>query len=535
MSVAPPSAEEAAAFLESSDFVWHQRFELVPGVHTPGVNDIEWLLWRIDLPGDLTGMTVLDIGTTNGGTAFALERRGASVVAVDMVPPDLYGFERIRSFLGSSVRFVQASVYELPEILETTFDVVVFWGVLYHLRHPLLALDRVRRLCRGRLFVETAVADHEGGELRSLPAARFYRFGELGSDPTNWFAPTVAGLQDWVASAGFDVTAVDAWPEGSPTRSMVSATVVAGIPEYQRISYERPIRVHLEPEGAGDDSRPATAAAELIIERPPPTPSLLNPMSDYTGLPGTPDGPPLDDEEFPLPPDELRWRVTGHRDSDLVFRQIGRVSLDDQQIVLRLTGRTMESFESVLDFGCGCGRVMRHMAKISTHLSLHGCDIDGDAIAWASKNLPFATFRQNAPLPPLPYEDGQFDLVVNHSVFTHLPEDYQDAWLAELRRVVRPGGYLLLSVAGPFAFSGLVQTWLDHPADPSAMQREMDERGFVYVVNDAWQGSCFPDFYHSAFHSPAYVVNHWSRYLTVLAYAPQAALSFIDLVLLRRD
>lgn len=538
----PPTKQAALAFLESADFHWHQRFELVPGVYTPGVNDIEWLLTRVDLPADLTGLSVLDIGTTNGATAFSLERRGAEVIAVDVMPPELFGFERIRSFLGSSVQFVEASVYELPEILDRTFDVIIFWGVLYHLRHPLLALDRLRELSRGRLFVESAVADHELGHLRLHSVARFYRFDELGADPSNWFAPTVVAMQEWVASAGFDVTGAEAWPEAAPERALVSAHVATGIPEYQRIGYERPLRVEVRQRQL---AAPGEPMSRLPDEPPPVAPPFTRldtakrevPMPQSAGgrVAGRAATYDYADEAFPIPAEELRWRVTGNRGPESLFRETGRASLNDLETALRLTGRTIDSFDSVLDFGCGCGRVIRHMAGVGAQTSLHGCDIDADAVAWAAESLPFARFSKNEGLPPLPYDDDAFDLVVNHSVFTHLPEDYQDSWLEELRRVVRPGGFLLLTVAGPHAFSELVKAWLEHPADPSPMQQTMQEKGFLYIADDSWQGTCFPEFYHSAFHTPNYVVDHWGRYLTVLAYLPLGALRYQDMVLLRRD
>jgi SAM-dependent methyltransferase len=210
-------------------------------------------------------------------------------------------------------------------------------------------------------------------------------------------------------------------------------------------------------------------------------------------------------------------------------------SANDLEKVLSFAGVRLAEAERVLDFGAGCGRIMRHLAPIADRVELHGCDIDPDAIAWSAANLPFATFTCNEGLPPLPYPDGYFDVIVNHSVFTHLPEDYQDAWLGELGRVTRPGGHLALSVAGLHAFEGLVKSYLEWPTDPSEIQRVMREEGFLYIADDSWTGSTFPDFYHSAFHSPDYVMRHWSKYFTVLGYFPRAALEFQDIVLLRND
>jgi tRNA (mo5U34)-methyltransferase len=228
--------DDARAFLERTGFVWHQRFDLLPGVPTPGASDIGWLLGITGLPLDLTGLSVLDIGTSNGGAAFLLERRNASrVVAVDVVPPDHFGFDQLRDFIGSKAEFVQASIYDLPQVLGEQFDVVVFLGVLYHLRHPLLALDCVRLLTRGVAAIETAVCDHEFPGVETA-IARFYPRDELSGDSTNWFAPNHRALLDWCATSGFDVAHTQTWPAEAPTRALVRARPAVGRPEFVTLS-----------------------------------------------------------------------------------------------------------------------------------------------------------------------------------------------------------------------------------------------------------------------------------------------------------
>jgi tRNA (mo5U34)-methyltransferase len=239
-----PSAQEARSFMDVASFPWHQRWEIAPGVVTPGANDIGWLLDHIGLPADLTGMSVLDIGTTNGAAAFVAERRGASrVIAVDIFPPTYYGFSQIATLLGSQASYVRASVYGLAQVLQERFDVVLFLGVLYHLRHPLLALDEVHALTRGTMLLETAVSDHELAERRRDAVARFYRRDELGGDPSNWFAPTSRALLDWCGSCGFDAELIDAWPSAAPERAAVRCVPTPGPPEWRDLSYERPLRV----------------------------------------------------------------------------------------------------------------------------------------------------------------------------------------------------------------------------------------------------------------------------------------------------
>ncbi len=244
------SVDDAQRFVEDEDFIWFQKFELVPGVETPGTSDIGKILAASGIPDDLSGLSVLDVGTANGGLAFMAERRGAErVLAVDIYPEHWFGVDRIKDFLGSRVEHRQMSVYDLLGGLDERFDVVFFCGVLYHLRHPLLALDNVRAVLKegGLLLIETAVADRDLRLAAGKPYVRFYRGSELGHDPSCWFAPTAAALREWCASSGLE-------PEEDDARSGLVAKVLAsrrvlmrarrtpGPPEFTEKSYDPVLR-----------------------------------------------------------------------------------------------------------------------------------------------------------------------------------------------------------------------------------------------------------------------------------------------------
>jgi tRNA (mo5U34)-methyltransferase len=242
----PParSPDAAQSFIEGTDFVWHQRFELAEGVYAPGAHDLDYLFEAAEVPLDLTRKSVLDIGTANGGAAFVCERRGAApVVAIDIYPPDWFGFDAIRAFLGSSVEYVTGNVYALGSLLSREFDLILFWGVLYHLRHPLLALDAVRAAVAdgGEISIETAVSDDALGDVAGAPVARFYRGPELGGDSSNWFAPSTTCLVDWCESSGLRVKRTHVWGEGDMKRAMVAVETTVGDPEYLSASYEVPL------------------------------------------------------------------------------------------------------------------------------------------------------------------------------------------------------------------------------------------------------------------------------------------------------
>ena len=235
----------------------------------------------------------------------------------------------------------------------------------------------------------------------------------------------------------------------------------------------------------------------------------------------------------PVPRAELLQRVTASVDAGAFLAQ-GRQSALDLEAALATIGRTLDSFSGVLDFGCGSGRILLWLEGAAQRSRLHGTDIDAEAIRWATENIPWASFARNGVEPPLEYPDAHFDLVVSHSVFTHVDEAYQDRWLAELRRVTRPGGVLVLSVHGEHAFQGCVDDRRKMGHDPSDIVEELSSRGILFVADDDQIGGPFPDHYHVSFHAPWYVFAHWGRLFEVRAYLPRRGLDFQDYVVLER-
>lgn len=227
------------SLLRDSSITWHQKFQIAEGVWSPGVNDIDQLLLRSGLPLNLEGLSVLDIGTTNGAVAFEAEKRGSrNVIALDIFDNHVFGFEKLRSHLGSSVKFVQGSVYELENLFSEQFDIVIFFGVLYHLRHPLLALDAIRGITSGYCLMETAVLT-DGTDAPYQNLAAFHRHGELNGDSSNWWSPSISTLKAWCLSSGFSFE--ELWGNGQRHISRITPT--QGPPEYSRISYEKRIRI----------------------------------------------------------------------------------------------------------------------------------------------------------------------------------------------------------------------------------------------------------------------------------------------------
>jgi len=184
---------------------WYHTIDLGNGVVTPGIDDSAERLRRLHLPDSLKGLTVLDVGAWDGFFSFECERRGASrVVAADYYSwhgsgwGTKAGFELAREALGSRVEDVDIDVMDLSPERIGTFDIVLLLGVLYHLRHPLLALERVASVTRGTLVLETVI-DLVGFR---RPAAAFYPDRELNGDPTNWWGPNVPAVIGMLRAAG---------------------------------------------------------------------------------------------------------------------------------------------------------------------------------------------------------------------------------------------------------------------------------------------------------------------------------------------
>jgi len=223
-----------------------------------------------------------------------------------------------------------------------------------------------------------------------------------------------------------------------------------------------------------------------------------------------------------LPPSELRERVHGSKDAQ-TFTDIGRRvaleverALSDESVILPPGSR-------ILDFGCGCGRVMAWYAVLFPNCRLYGTDIDQQAIEWSQANLgDLGQFSQNDEIPPLSFDSDTFDFIYCISIFTHLPEDMQLSWLAELRRVTKIGGYLILTVHG--------QDLLGPNCKDES--KKLREHGFLYLRGSGTAG--LPDFYHTSFHTPRYVFEKWSKFFQVVKIIPKGCGGHQDIVICRR-
>ncbi len=241
---------------------------------------------------------------------------------------------------------------------------------------------------------------------------------------------------------------------------------------------------------------------------------------------------PLATRDLPVPPRRLRAR-TGAPGA-AAWSESGAAAVGELN-----AAASLKRFSSVLDLGCGSGRVLTHVAQSVPAAT--GCDVDREAIAWASEHHPQIDWVRSQFDPPLPFEDEHFELVYSISVFSHLDEPLGDAWLAEVARLLAPGGVALLSVHGHHAFeqfrSGAVSTaWCSR----SPFERgPLGDREFVFVpyIRSMWNNGDLPGVgprYGLAFHGPEYFAAHWSPVLDVLDVKPRAITAWQDLVVCQK-
>ena len=205
----------------------------------------------------------------------------------------------------------------------------------------------------------------------------------------------------------------------------------------------------------------------------------------------------------PLPPPNLIFLVTGD-ESPIWFLNSGRNHSRAIREILAKHNLKIEQFTSVLDFGCGVGRIMRHWSS-TRGPAWHGTDYNPQLVEWCREHLKFSQFNVNTLSGKLPYADESFDFIYAYSVFTHLKEELQFFWINELSRVLKPGGYIYFTTHGEFYLESL-----------TGAEREAFQKGQLVVREQQESGSNFC----ATFHPPKYVHDTLAKNFTVIDFVP---------------
>lgn len=188
-------------------------------------------------------------------------------------------------------------------------------------------------------------------------------------------------------------------------------------------------------------------------------------------------------EGGPIPPDHviMRTSVLGEEHVKEVLNRDIYFSSGYQQVlhwiqVLERNGFNIRTASTIMELGCGSGRLLRHWRCIDG-IRLIGTDVEADKIEWCKENLSGIEFYANEYDPPIKdIEANTADLIYACSVFTHIPLATQDSWLAEMNRILKPGGYLLVSILG--------RPYVNHMLTPEQQKLVYDEGHFELTASD---------------------------------------------------
>lgn len=222
-----------------------------------------------------------------------------------------------------------------------------------------------------------------------------------------------------------------------------------------------------------------------------------------------------------VPPPLLRYKVSESIDIG-IFLDVGQRIAATIERTLDEVGAPLNHMNTVLDFGCGCGRTLNWLISRFPTVRFFGTDIDCMSVQWCREHL-HGSFCTNRDTPPLRFPDAEFDCIYAISVFTHIDEKYQLEWLAELRRILRLGGLLLVSVHGAGATKELRAEEID----------TLRAQGILFKRSSKLRG-IHPEFYQTTFQTKEYVMQTWSRFFEIVSYR-ELGLGYQDLVVLRRD
>ena len=189
---------------------------------------------------------------------------------------------------------------------------------------------------------------------------------------------------------------------------------------------------------------------------------------------------------------------------------------------LAATGFDLEPGDTLLDFGCSSGRVVRVLAAAHPELEWHGCDPIPDAIEWARANLPGIQFERSPEYPPLPYDEGQFDAVFAISIWSHFSEQAALDWFTEMRRVIRPGGRLVVTTHGEQTIVHTLNEGVRSAEQLDEVRRALIRDGFWYAAEFGEAGDhgvANPD-WGTAFLSTEWLLDKLTPEWRVLLFRP---------------
>ena len=224
--------------------------------------------------------------------------------------------------------------------------------------------------------------------------------------------------------------------------------------------------------------------------------------------------------------------MVGHRDveSFAVSRS------DGVDVIIRLlleSGIDHRSFRSILDFGCGCGRLLAGWEGVlGPDARLYGCDINADLVEFCQKNVKIAEVVKTGYYPPLPYADCQFDFLYSASVYTHLTDAAMLQWTGEIARILKPGGIAMITFHGGYYLSDLAKV------SKLGAGLLSENRYYVHLYSDpanTWKGSNeYATWFSADFMKRLFIGFDLVKMFPGLSHGPTHFVSYQDVAVFRR-
>ncbi len=230
-------------------------------------------------------------------------------------------------------------------------------------------------------------------------------------------------------------------------------------------------------------------------------------------------------ESMPAPPLKFIKRVDGSESQNFYLLKGAQNYREFQQLISKHCQN--QTISTMLDWGCGSGRLTGFFLQYAAIDNIFGCDIDAEAAQWAQQNFPQGKFDAIPLHPPTQYDDQQFDLIISFSVLTHLDRENQIAWLKEMKRILKPGGTFIATIHGVSAAKVIL---------PPEEVKLLEKEGIHDATRDTVLEDVAPDdYYRACFQSKDYTINQWSRYFDIVDYVEQGASNYHDIVVMRKQ
>lgn len=218
--------------------------------------------------------------------------------------------------------------------------------------------------------------------------------------------------------------------------------------------------------------------------------------------------------DIPMPNADLVYLTQGIRDS-MAYQNSIIAGIYNMKRYLISSGIDINSLQSILDLGCGTGRLIAGWYLDNPEKRLSGCDINEELLAWAKNNLPQEiSWNQSSITPPLPYGSKSFDLVYLISVFTHLSLNSQHLWAQELKRIICPGGYILVTLHGE------IYVRVSHPE----RMEEFSKTGYIEIPSSDEGSNSF-----GTFHAFEFVETLFNDF-EIIGYYPRGRINYPEVV-----